>query len=69
MADREALDENAQTILDELASIDDHPLEGKTLSYDPIATQPDARVYDPATQVLFESDELDALLTECGIDP
>jgi hypothetical protein len=68
VAEREALDANAQTILDELAAIGGHPFEGKSLSYEPVRTQPVAREYDPA-QVLFESDELDALLTECGVDP
>jgi hypothetical protein len=68
VAEREALDANAQTIVDELAAIPDHPFAGQSLSYEPIATQPEAREYDP-TQVLFESDELDALLTECGGDP
>ena len=65
VAEREALDANAQPILDELAAIEGHPFAGESLSYEPIATQPEAREYDPS-QVLFESDELDALLTECG---
>jgi hypothetical protein len=68
VAEREALDAHAQTILDELGAIEDHPFEGRSLSYEPIATQPDAREYDPA-QVLFESAELDALLSDCGAAP
>jgi len=65
VAEREGLDANAQAIVDELETIPDHPFAGQSLSYEPIRTQPEARDYDP-TQVLFESDELDALLTECG---
>ena len=68
VAEREALDTHAQPILDELAAIDDHPFAGRSLSYEPVRTQPGAREYDPA-QVLFQSDELDALLTECGDAP
>jgi hypothetical protein len=66
VAERSALDANAQAILDDLASIEGHPFEGKSRGYEPIATQPSGREYDPATQVLFESDELYALLVECG---
>ena len=66
VAERSALDANAQAILDDLATIEGHPFEGKSLAYEPIATQPMSREYDPATQVLFASDELEALLPECG---
>ena len=66
VAERSALDANAQAILDDLVSIDGHPFEGKSLTYEPIATQPMSREYDPVSQVLFESDELEALLTDCG---
>jgi hypothetical protein len=66
VAERSALDANAQVILDELASIEGHPFDGQSLQYEPIRTQPDGREYDPATQVLFESDALEALLVECG---
>jgi hypothetical protein len=68
IAARDALDANAQQIVDDLAAIPDHPFAGKSLSYEPIRTQPESRAYDPA-QVLFESDELDSLLMECASAP
>jgi hypothetical protein len=64
-AARRELDEHAATIADQLAAIAGHPFEGWSGGFTPIATQPVGREYDPETQVLFESDELLALLLDC----